>query len=215
MEIPRGDNNFRFAGGDRKPVITITARGLDRGLDRLRAGVHRQARIEPGETRELLAKRPEIIRMIGTGDDIQAVELTFHGVDETRMQMTETRRRIGAHHIDIALAAGIEEMRASATRQDNRKRRVIFRAKAGFASDDALRGYGGWQGHGALQGHGGLLSTLPSDKIYRTEDGALAPELGPFSRRISATKPLPRAKMRGHLFCPRPNAGYRSKTSKI
>ena len=55
MEIPRG-NNFRFAAGDRKPVITITARGLDRGLDRLRAGVHRQARIEPGEPREFLAK---------------------------------------------------------------------------------------------------------------------------------------------------------------
>jgi hypothetical protein len=24
-------------------------------------------------------------------------------VDETRMQMAETRRRIGAHHIDVAL----------------------------------------------------------------------------------------------------------------
>ena len=133
MEIPRRDNNLRLAGGDRKPVIAITARGLDRGLDRLRARVHRQARIEPGEPREFLAKRPEIIRMIGTGDDVQAVELTFHGVDETRMKMAETRRRIGAHHIDVALAAGIEEMRAGAPRQDNRKGRVIFRAKAGFA----------------------------------------------------------------------------------
>ena len=121
MEIPRGDNNLRLAGGDRKPVITITARGLDRGLDRLLAGVHRQARIEPGEPREFLAKRSEIIRMIGTGDDVQAVELTFHGMDETRMQMAETRRRIGAHHIDVALAAGIEEMRAGAPRQDNWK----------------------------------------------------------------------------------------------
>src|SRR5580704_17807586 len=134
--------------------------------------------------------------MIGTGDDIQAVELTLHGVDETRMQMAETRRRIGAHHIDVALAAGIEEMRASAPRQHNRKRRVIFRAKAGFLSDDALRGYGGMQGHGVLHGHGSLLSALPPGMIYRTEGGALAPELGPFLRRISATKPLPRAKMR-------------------
>src|SRR6202011_4061161 len=162
---------------DRKPVITITARGLDCGLDRLRAGVHRQARIEPGETRKLFAKRPEIIRMIGTGDDIQAFELTLHGVDETRMQMAETCRRIGAHHIDVALAAGIEEMRAGAPRQDNRKRRVIFRAKAGFLSDDPLRGYGGWQGHGALRGHGGLLSTLSSKEIYRTEGRDLAPDI--------------------------------------
>src|SRR5437588_11418358 len=53
MEIPRGDDNLRFAGRNRKPVVTITARGLDRGLDRLCAGVHRQARIEPGETRKL------------------------------------------------------------------------------------------------------------------------------------------------------------------
>jgi Lrp/AsnC family transcriptional regulator, regulator of ectoine-degradation genes len=47
------------------------------------------------------------------------------------------------------------------------------------------------------------------------EGGALVPELGPLSRRISATKPIPRAKMRGHVFCPGPNAGYRSKTSKV
>src|SRR5580704_14637579 len=148
--------------------------------------------------------------MIGTGDDIQAVELTLHGVDETRMQMAETRRRIGAHHIDVALAAGIEEMRAGAPRQHNRKRRVIFRAKAGFLSDDPLRGL---QGHRALQGHSGLLSTLPPNKIYRTEGGALAPELGPFSRRISAPKSVSHAKMRGHVFCPGPNPGYGSKTS--
>src|SRR5476651_2292104 len=65
--------------------------------------------------------------------------------------MPETRRRIGAHHIDIALAAGIEEMRARAPRQDNRKRHIIVRAEASFARNNALRG------QRALQGHGGLL----------------------------------------------------------
>src|SRR2546430_4542109 len=72
------------------------------------------------------------------------------------MQMAETRRRMGAHHIDIALAAGIEEMRAGAPSQDNRQRRVISRAKAGFPCDDSLRGNGGLQGHGGLRRHENL-----------------------------------------------------------
>jgi hypothetical protein len=65
MKIARGDNDFPLALGDRKPVTTIAARCLDRGLHRLCARVHRQARIEAGEICELLAEEPEIVRMIG------------------------------------------------------------------------------------------------------------------------------------------------------
>ena len=86
------------------------------------------------------------------------------------MQMAKTRRRIGAHHIDIALAAAIEEMRARPLRQDNRERRIIFRAKAVFARDHALRG------HRALQGHGGLLAIV-TRCYFRTKTGALDPEI--------------------------------------
>jgi hypothetical protein len=61
-------------------------------------------------------------------------------LDKARVQMTETRRRIGAHHVDVALASGIEDMRAIASSQNNRERGVIPCAKPRFASDDALRG---------------------------------------------------------------------------
>ena len=71
MEIVRGDDDFRFAFGDRKTVVTIAARRLDRRLDRLRAGVHGKAGVKPGKPRELLAEEPEIIRIIGARDDIQ------------------------------------------------------------------------------------------------------------------------------------------------
>jgi len=38
--------------------------------------------------------------------------------------------------------------------------------------------------------------TLPPRRDSRTKGGALAPEIGPFSRRISATNPFSRAKIR-------------------
>ncbi len=55
--------------------------------------------------------------MKGARDNIEPFELVLQGFNQTRMQMAETRRRIGAHHIDVALALDIVEMRAPPPRQ--------------------------------------------------------------------------------------------------
>ena len=104
VKIPRGDDDLRLVGGDRQLVIAIAARRLDGGLDRLGAGVHDQAGVEPGKIREILVECAEIVGMKGARDDIEPFELALHRADETRMQMAEARRRIGAHHVDVALA---------------------------------------------------------------------------------------------------------------
>ena len=77
VEIIFSHDDFGFVFGNAEPIITVAPRGLDRGLDRLRPGVHRQAGIEPGECGEILAEGAEIIRVIGARDEIEPAELTL------------------------------------------------------------------------------------------------------------------------------------------
>ena len=116
-----------------KPIVTVAPRRLDRGFDSFRARIHRQAGIEASEIREALAKQAEIVRMIGARGEIQPVKLALQGGDEARMKVAETCRRIGAHHVEIALALRVEEVNAMSMRQNKGQRRVIMRAEPCFA----------------------------------------------------------------------------------
>ena len=98
-----------------------------------------KAGVEPGKMRQILVECAEIVGMKGARDDVEPSELALHRPDETRMQMAEARRRIGAHHVDVAPPLDIEQMRAPAMRQHDRQRRVILRAEADFPVDEVTR----------------------------------------------------------------------------
>src|SRR5262249_47975501 len=65
VEIAGGDDDFGAVAGDALDAAAPAARGLDGGLDRLRAGVHRQCGVERGELAQLLEKRAEAVAVIG------------------------------------------------------------------------------------------------------------------------------------------------------
>ncbi len=132
MEIIFGDDDLGLVFRNSQPVIAIAPRGLDRRLDGFRARIHRQAGVEPGEPCEILAESAEIIRVIGARDEIEPAELTLQGRDEARMEMAEARGRIGAHHVEIALAIDIVEMNALPMRQHDGQGRIILGAEFWF-----------------------------------------------------------------------------------
>src|SRR5512146_504795 len=65
VEIPGGDDDLGAIGRDALDAIAPAPRGLDRGLDRFGAGVHRQGLVEPGKGAELLEEGPEPVAVEG------------------------------------------------------------------------------------------------------------------------------------------------------
>ena len=61
-------------------------------------------------------------------DDVEIADLLLHQLDEARMGMTVTDRRIRAHHVEITFAGIVPHEHRLAAGQDNRKRMVITRA---------------------------------------------------------------------------------------
>jgi hypothetical protein len=99
MEIARRDDNL----GTRNALdaVTPTARRLDRCLHRFRSGVHRQCDIETRQLAKLLDERTEAIVVIGARRHRETLCLLRELCNDAWMGMAMTRRRIGAHHIDV------------------------------------------------------------------------------------------------------------------
>src|SRR5262249_58069028 len=94
VEIAVGDDDFGAVAGDALDAIAPAARGLDRGLDRLRAGVHRQRSVERGELAQLLEKRAEAVAVIGARGHGEALGLRRQRGEDARMAVAVARRPI-------------------------------------------------------------------------------------------------------------------------
>jgi hypothetical protein len=65
VEIARRHDDLGAVAAHALDAISEAARGLDRGLDRFGAGVHRQRNIEAADAAELIEERPEPIGVVG------------------------------------------------------------------------------------------------------------------------------------------------------
>ena len=127
-KLPCRDDDLGAVAGDALDAIAPAARGLDRGLDRLGAGVHRQRGVEPGQLAQLGEERAEPVVEIGARRHREAPRLRREGVENARMSVAVACRRVGAHHVDIAPAGRVPQMRALAARQHDGERLVVVSA---------------------------------------------------------------------------------------
>src|SRR5439155_7618698 len=109
-------------------AIPPSARGLDGGLDCFRAGIHRQRGVEPGQRADFRQEGSEPVVEIGARGHCKPLRLRVERGEDAGMGVAMARRRIGAHHVDVASAGGIPEIRALAARKHDRKRLVVARA---------------------------------------------------------------------------------------
>ena len=116
VKITVGDDDAGTVLRHALDAIAPAPRRLDRGLDRLSTGVHRQRRIEPREAAKFGEERPQPVVVEGTRGHGEAPGLRLERGENARMRMPMARRRIGAHHVDVAPASGIPEMSALAAR---------------------------------------------------------------------------------------------------
>ena len=105
--------------------IAPASRRLDGGLHRLGAGVHRQGRVKPGDSAKLRQERTEAVVVVGARGHREAPSLFGESGEDTWMRVAVACGRVGAHHIDIAAARYIKQVRAFAAGQHDRQRIVI------------------------------------------------------------------------------------------
>ncbi len=91
---------------------------------------------KPGDAADFFEKRPEPVVVIGARRHRQPLRLRGQRRENARMRVAVARRRIGAHHVDVAPAVGVPQMRAFAARQHDRQRRVVRGAYAIFQCDE-------------------------------------------------------------------------------
>ncbi len=130
VEVALGNDDLGAVALDAFDPIAPAARRLDRGLDRLRAGVHRQRGVEPRELAELLEEGTETIVVVGARRHSQTLGLGRQRVEDAGMGVAVAGGRIGAHHVDVAPARRIEEVRALSACQHHRERLVVVRTVA-------------------------------------------------------------------------------------
>ena len=75
VEVAGGHDDVRLAGRHALDVVAPLAGDLDRGLDRLGAGVHRQHPVLAGQLRQVAAERAELVVVEGPAGQRHPVEL--------------------------------------------------------------------------------------------------------------------------------------------
>ncbi len=90
------------------------ARRLERGLDRLGAGVHGERGFLAGQLAGAGEERAEPVVVEGARDDPQRVRLADQRLDQARMAVAVADRRVGAQHVGVAPPVGVPHMHAFA-----------------------------------------------------------------------------------------------------
>jgi len=140
VEVVACGKNRCVPGRDAFDPVAPASRRLDRGLDRLGAGVHRQCALEARNAAQLLEEGAEPIVVERPRRDAHARKLRLRRRHQPRMAMPVSDRRISAHEVEIAVSVGVEQPDVLATLDDDRQRVVVVRADRALALEGADRG---------------------------------------------------------------------------
>src|SRR6202011_6007890 len=135
VKIPVGHDDLGAVAGNALDAIAPATRGLDRGLVRLRPGVHGQRGIQPSQLADLRQEGAETVIEIGAGRHREAMRLRIERRKNAWMRVPVACRRVRAHYVDVAPAGSIPDMRAFSARPDDRKRLVIASAVSALEFD--------------------------------------------------------------------------------
>ena len=137
MKVAGTGNNFSLVRCYTLDRISPFARRLDRGLDGLCAGVHRQGHVLAGQGTNALEKRAEPVRVKRARHDIQLCNLLLHQLDQPWMRMTVAYCRVSAHHVEVLVALVIPDMDAVCSGENHWQGLVVLGTVPCFEFDPA------------------------------------------------------------------------------
>ena len=136
-KLPVHHHDGRLVGRHALDVVPPPAAGLDRGLDRLGAGVHRQHQVLAGERGEVACERPELVVVERPAGQRHPFELALRGGDQARVAVAEVQRGVAAEAVEVAVAVDVLDPGAPAGAEHDRQRVVVVRGPA-FGELDVL-----------------------------------------------------------------------------
>ncbi len=125
VEVPGRDDDRGLSGRDALDAVAPGARDLDRRLDRLGPGVHREHELGAGQFGERRRERAEPVVHEGTARQGHPVELGPGGVEQPRVAVAEVHRGVRGEPVQVALAVDVRHPRTVAGRDDDRERAVV------------------------------------------------------------------------------------------
>ncbi len=123
VEVAVAHHDHRLVGGNALDEIAPPTRGLDGGLHRLGAGVHRQHRFLAAQAGERFGEGVELVVVEGAAGEREAIELPVGGRDEPRVAVAEVERGVGGEEVEVAVSARVADPRALAL--DDRHRQWV------------------------------------------------------------------------------------------
>ena len=96
-------------------VVSPPAGGLHRGLDGLRAGVHRQDHLHAAELGQAPTEGPHLVVVERPAGQGQLVELGVRGGDQRGVAMAEVEGGVRRQHVEVTLALDVGDPRTSAS----------------------------------------------------------------------------------------------------
>ena len=102
VEVAGGDDDLGLVGGDALDLVAPLAGDLDRGLDGLGAGVHRQHEVLAAQVAERGAEVGELVVDERAAGQRQPVELGVRGGDQRGVAVAEVERRVAGQQVEVA-----------------------------------------------------------------------------------------------------------------
>ena len=119
-------------------LVAPLAGDLDRGLDRLGAGVHRQHHVLAGTARPARRQNgAELVVVERPAGQRDPVELRAGGGDQRRVPVAEVQRRVAGEAVQVAPAVDVGHPGALGVGDDDRQRVVVVRGPALGVADRA------------------------------------------------------------------------------
>ncbi|MGC0369449.1 hypothetical protein RKD05_001701 [Microbacterium sp. SLBN-111] len=136
VEVTVRDDDGRGIRGDALRPVAPRAGDLDAGLDRLRAGVHRQHEILAAQLRERRGEGTELVVVEGAARERQTLQLLAGGGEDRRVPVAEVQRGVRRQQVEVALALDVGDPDALGARRDDRQRVVVVREVRAFGGDE-------------------------------------------------------------------------------
>ena len=122
-----------WSSGDAAHLIAPLPNHLDRGLDGLGAGVHRQRRVEAGSLAELAQEGAHLVVVERPRREREAVQLLLRRRHDRRVPVSLVHRRVRAQHVQVALSVHVPDPHAlAALEHDGQRVVVVGRVALGF-----------------------------------------------------------------------------------
>ena len=138
-EVAGGDDDLGASFRHALDLVGPLARRLDRRLDGLGAGVHRQRLGHAGRFADGAQERTEAVGVEGAARHREALGLLGENAHEGRMAVAEADRGVRRHHVEVAAAGGVEQPDAGAALQRHRQAGGSWRRRSAARGRRATR----------------------------------------------------------------------------